>query len=67
MSPATPQIRVDMSDDAKRAIGLSVRFAALDAAVRWRANEPTGTPEAVIATARVFEAYLRGEQPGGAE
>ena len=41
--------------------------AALDAAVRWRANEPTGTPEAVIATARVFEAYLRGEQPGGAE
>lgn len=60
MSAVTPPIRVDMSDDAKRAIGLSVRVAALDAAARIHRN---AFPEVVIASAREFEAYLRGEQP----
>lgn len=58
MSPATPPIRVDMSDDAKRAMGLAVRSAALDAAARIHRN---AFPEVVIASAREFEAYLRGE------
>lgn len=41
-------------------LDLPVRSLALQAAVQWRANTTDDTAEQVVASARIFETYLRG-------